>query len=126
MTQMGIGELAGRKLTTLSGGQRQKAYIAMALAQDCPICILEAQAMGVPVVTMNSGGMAELVKDGVTGALIETSSPEGIAEKLYETLKDEASYSVLRENCRNEKDNILSVETYADILLETYKKLVTG
>ena len=82
--------------------------------------------MGVPVVTMNSGGMAELVKDGVTGALIETSSPEGIAEKLYETLKDEASYSVLRENCRNEKDNILSVETYADILLETYKKLVTG
>ena len=41
MTQMGIGELADRKLTTLSGGQRQKAYIAMALAQDTPVVLLD-------------------------------------------------------------------------------------
>jgi iron complex transport system ATP-binding protein len=41
MTQMGIGELADRKLTTLSGGQRQKVYIAMALAQDTPVVLLD-------------------------------------------------------------------------------------
>ena len=37
MEKMGIGDLAERRLNTLSGGQRQKVYIAMALAQDTPV-----------------------------------------------------------------------------------------
>ena len=82
--------------------------------------------MGVPVVTMNSGGMAELVKDGVTGALVTEPTPEGIAEKLKETIENEDYYKSLKENCKNEKDNILSVDTYADILIKEYEKLVAG
>lgn len=41
MNKMGVTELAERSLTTLSGGQRQKAYIAMALAQDTPVVLLD-------------------------------------------------------------------------------------
>ena len=41
MAQMGISDLADRNLSTLSGGQRQKAYIAMALAQDTPVMLLD-------------------------------------------------------------------------------------
>lgn len=41
MKKMGLEELADRSLTTLSGGQRQKAYIAMALAQDTPVIALD-------------------------------------------------------------------------------------
>lgn len=41
MARMGIEDLAHRNLTTLSGGQRQKAYIAMALAQDTPVILLD-------------------------------------------------------------------------------------
>ena len=80
--------------------------------------------MGVPVVTMNSGGMAELVKDGVTGTLVNDPTPEGIAEKLKATIENEAYYKALKENCKIEKDNILSVETYCDILIKEYEKLV--
>ena len=80
--------------------------------------------MGVPVVTMNSGGMAELVRDGVTGALVDDPTPQGIAAKLKETLEHEEYYRVLRENCKNEKDRIFSVETYAEILIREYEKLI--
>lgn len=38
---MGLTELAGRKMETLSGGQRQKAYMAMALAQDTDIIVMD-------------------------------------------------------------------------------------
>lgn len=41
MTQMGILELADQPLATLSGGTRQKVYLAMALAQDTPIVLLD-------------------------------------------------------------------------------------
>lgn len=41
MKQMGIETLAHIPLSRLSGGQRQKVYIAMALAQDTPIILLD-------------------------------------------------------------------------------------
>lgn len=41
MDRMGISELAQLPLSRLSGGQRQKAYIAMALAQDTPVVLLD-------------------------------------------------------------------------------------
>ena len=41
MAQMGIGHLAQKPLHTLSGGMRQKAYIAMALAQGTDYILLD-------------------------------------------------------------------------------------
>ena len=41
MTAMGMEDLAERSLTSLSGGQRQKVYIAMLLAQDTPVVLMD-------------------------------------------------------------------------------------
>lgn len=41
LERMGIGDLSNRMLSTLSGGQRQKAYIAMALAQDTDVVLMD-------------------------------------------------------------------------------------
>ena len=41
MARLGISHLAQRSLPALSGGQRQKVYIAMALAQDTPVILLD-------------------------------------------------------------------------------------
>lgn len=41
MEQMGISDLADRQMSELSGGTRQKVYIAMALAQSAPIVMLD-------------------------------------------------------------------------------------
>lgn len=41
MAKLGISALAGRNVATLSGGQRQKVYLAMALAQDTPVVLLD-------------------------------------------------------------------------------------
>ena len=69
---------------------------------------------------------AELVKDGVNGTLVTEPTPQGIALKLKETIENEDYYDNLIKNCKTEKDNILSVETYSDILIEKYQKLVEG
>ena len=41
LRQMDLLSLAQRKLESLSGGQRQKAYMAMALAQDTDVIVLD-------------------------------------------------------------------------------------
>jgi ABC-type cobalamin/Fe3+-siderophores transport system ATPase subunit len=44
MEQMGVAELAERPLNELSGGMRQNAYIAMALAQEADYILLDEPA----------------------------------------------------------------------------------
>jgi glycosyltransferase involved in cell wall biosynthesis len=80
--------------------------------------------MGVPVIAMQSGGMAELIKDGVTGTLVKEPTPEDLAEKIKETIENEEYYKSLKENLEKENDNIFSVEAYCDILLKEYEKLI--
>lgn len=118
-----VGFLSGEKLIEFMGNA--KALIVPSIwYENCPLSILEAQCMGVPVVTMNNGGMSELVKDGVTGVLVYESSPEAIALGIRRVFEDREYYKTLRENCKKEKDNILSVETYADVLIKEYERLI--
>ncbi|MDO5479726.1 MAG: glycosyltransferase, partial [Clostridia bacterium] len=117
------GFLTGEKLTELMGNAKV-LLLPSVCYENCPLSILEAHSMGVPVVTMNMGGMAELVKDGVNGTLVDDPTPEGIALKIKETIENEEYYKSLRKNCIIEKDSILSVKTYSDILVREYEKLV--
>ncbi len=117
------GFLTGDKLTELMGNAKL-LLLPSVCYENCPLSILEAHCMGVPVVTMNSGGMAELVKDGVTGTLVNEATPKGIAEKIKKTIENKDYYNSILENCKNEKDNILSVESYCDILIKEYEKLI--
>lgn len=41
LKRLGLWELKDAQLATLSGGQRQKVYLAMALAQDTPVVLMD-------------------------------------------------------------------------------------
>lgn len=118
-----VGFLSGDKLTSFMANA--KAFIVPSIwYENCPLSILEAECMGVPVVTMNNGGMAELIKDGETGILVNEPTPEGLATALQRALENGEYYDDLIQKCKKAKESILSVEEYADILIEEYKKLI--
>lgn len=118
-----VGFLSGEELVRFMG-KAKMLLVPSIWYENCPLSILEAQCMGVPVVTMNNGGMAELVKDGVTGILVDEPTPEVMVLKLGKILEDEDGYKILKENCKKEKEQILSVETYCDILMKEYERLI--
>ena len=118
-----VGFLSGEKLVEFMGNAKV-LLVPSVWYENCPLSILEAQCMGVPVIAMQSGGMAELIKDGVTGTLVKEPTHEDLAEKIKETVENEEYYKSLKENLEKENDNIFSVEAYCDILLKEYEKLV--
>ncbi len=52
--------------------------------------ILEAQAMGRPVVGFRTGGIPEAIREGVTGLLAPAGDDENLAQQILRYLQDEA------------------------------------
>jgi colanic acid/amylovoran biosynthesis glycosyltransferase len=55
-------------------------------AEGFGIVFIEAQAMGLPVVSTFSGGISEAVRDGETGLLVQERDSLGLAEAILSLL----------------------------------------
>jgi len=58
-------------------------------SEGIPNAVLEAMAMGKPVVASAVGGVPEIVEDGISGLLFPPNEPHLLAEALIEVLTDE-------------------------------------
>ncbi len=56
-----------------------------------PNVLIEALAMGVPVVSTHISGVPELVEDGVQGVLVPPGDPQAFADALARLLSDPAT-----------------------------------
>jgi glycosyltransferase involved in cell wall biosynthesis len=61
-----------------------------------PLVVLEAFAVGIPVVGSRLGGIAELIEDGVNGVLVEPSSIQDWANTITKLCLDRAQLDKLR------------------------------
>jgi len=60
------------------------------LSEALGLVLLEAGALGVPVVATAIGGVPEVVDDGVTGILVSPGQPPALAEAVTQLLRDPA------------------------------------
>ena len=67
--------------------------------------VLEAMAMGVPVVAAKVGGVPELIEDGKTGLLFDPRDRESIRSRVAQALENPSAAwklaKVARQNARN-------------------------
>lgn len=64
-------------------------FVLASVREASPNVIIEAMAMGLPVVATRVGGIPELVVDGKTGFLVEPGDPKGLADAVITVLADE-------------------------------------
>jgi glycosyltransferase involved in cell wall biosynthesis len=64
------------------------AFVLTSRIEANPVSILEAMAVGLPVVAPNVGSISESVIDGVTGYLTEPNLVEPVANRLIELLEN--------------------------------------
>ncbi len=84
--------------------------ILTSISESSPNAILEAMAIGRPVVATRVGGIPELVQDGQTGILVTPRKAEEVAERVIMLLKNPALRREMGEAARRRVENEYTVE----------------
>lgn len=91
--------------------------------EGVPICIVEALAMEIPVVTFDARGCNDLVTDGFNGLLLPLDAePPVFAEKIQALIKDQPKLNLLRENIRTQR-SALSRDKFIEHQLKYFENL---
>ncbi len=83
-----LGPVTG--LSKLELFQSALIYILPSYGENLPFALLEAMAVGLPVITTPVGAIPEIVKDGVNGFLIQPGDYQVLAGRINQLLDDQS------------------------------------
>ena len=87
LDRVGLAELAGRQIGALSGGQRKRAFLARAIAQDAELLLLDEPFAGVDKGTEESiTALLHGLRDEGRTIVVSTHDLAGVAELCDEVV----------------------------------------
>ncbi|NES71909.1 MAG: glycosyltransferase, partial [Okeania sp. SIO2D1] len=97
-----VGYLQGLELA--SAYASADAFVFPSRTETLGLVLLEAMAAGCPVVAARSGGIPDIVTDGVNGYLFEPNDPQGAIKATQSLLARTEERETLRTNARQEAE----------------------
>ncbi|MBP0029532.1 glycosyltransferase family 1 protein [Roseofilum sp. Guam] len=97
-----VGYLRGQTLA--SAFASADAFIFPSSTETLGLVLLEAMAAGCPVVAAGTGGITDIVTDGVNGYLFDPTDPQGAISATQKLLDNQAERDTLRQNARQEAE----------------------
>ncbi len=99
-------------------------FLLTSSTEGLPNVIIEAQGFGVPVVSTDTGGVSEVVTNGVTGLIVDSSEAREIGDRLVGLISSERMPQ-MREASRLHARKRFSVEQMISKTRETYSRLLS-
>jgi len=103
--------------------RRADVFCLASFAEGVPVVLMEAMALGVPVVATRVGGIAELIDHGREGFVVPPARPDVLADHLDRLLEDRALRAELAGAARTKVLEEFHVrdaaKRLADLLLES-------
>jgi colanic acid/amylovoran biosynthesis glycosyltransferase len=91
-----------------------------------PVALMEAMAMGLPVVSTFVSGVPELVTDGVTGILVPPDDPPAAAAAIGRLMADPALSAAMGQAARRTIEQRFDLTTNTGSLLQLYDRFTPG
>lgn len=100
-------------------------YLNTNRIDNTPVAVIEACALGLPVIATNVGGLADLVEDGKSGILVVDGDVDAMANAVVSLLEDPELTETLSTNGRllAERSSWKSVKVRWD---ELFEEITTG
>jgi glycosyltransferase involved in cell wall biosynthesis len=115
--------LTGFRRDALSLLSRFDCFVLSSYLEGLCTSIMDAQALGVPVVATRTGGVPDLVEDGETGLLVPPRDPERLGAAVIRMLRDGELRSRCVERAR-EKSKTYDYRRMVERTLDTYRRLL--
>ena len=97
-----VGYLGGEKLAAAYAVA--DAFIFPSRTETLGLVLLEAMAAGCPVIAARSGGIPDIVTDGLNGYMFDPEDPQGAIAATQKLFADPATNLQLRHNARSEAE----------------------
>lgn len=99
-------------------------FVAPSHAEAFGLSLVEAMAVGLPVVATKSAGFLDIIEDGVNGLFFERGSYIDLAEKIKMLIKDKMLAKRLGEKASETAREKFSFEKYVDSIEDLYLELL--
>lgn len=94
--------------------------------EGIPVAIMEAMAMGLPVISTYHSGIPELVEDGITGFLVQEKNVDELAEKIILLIKNSECWEKMGQLGRQKIEKCFEINTLNENLLNILNNIVGG
>lgn len=118
-----LGRVAESEVAVLMGSARL-LVMPSEWYEGFPMTAVEAYARGLPIVASEIGSLAELVQDGVTGALFPPGDSAALAARIHELNSDEVGLAACRIGARQQFLQHYSASTNVAALSSIYRSVI--
>ncbi|GAB6182650.1 glycosyltransferase family 4 protein [Thermodesulfovibrio hydrogeniphilus] len=100
-------------------------FVLSSKSEGLPQALLQAMAVGVPVVATAVGGVPEVVKHEITGLLTKPDDADELAENIIKVLKNPRFGEIMAEKAKKEIKEKHSLKAMLDKIESVYMELVS-
>jgi len=101
-------------------------FVLPSLHEGIPIVLLEAMALGKPIIASRVGGIPEVVQEGVNGLLVSPAAPDELATVCIKLLTDRDLAKQYGEAAQRRVDREFSAKSMAAHTYNLYRELLEG
>lgn len=127
-----IRDASLENFVTLAGYQDRETVLSIVKSSDIflmpsryegtPIALLEAAALGIPIIASDTGGIPELVTNEKHALLVPPNDPTALANAITRLTNDKAFAMQLSNNAKDRVQKEFSLEKQFDLTWRAYRK----